>query len=134
MSLVPKQSWACFPLLIDDSLIPLHKKYLFSLVAPQIAPFTIGEEPANWGEQVSAICSVLKGDQPIEIRWSLNSQPIDRHSFSDISITKSGKMISLLSIDSVSAQHAGEYTCEASNQAGGTSRSATLVVNGTQTW
>lgn len=100
-------------------------------VAPQIAPFSIGDEPANWGEQVSAMCSVLKGDQPIEIRWSLNSQPITRRSHPDVTITKTGKMISLLSIDAVTAQHAGEYSCEASNQAGSTSRSASLSVNGT---
>ncbi|XP_063975858.1 cell adhesion molecule Dscam1 isoform X3 [Diachasmimorpha longicaudata] len=104
------------------------------MVAPQIVPFSIGEEPANWGEQVSAMCSVLKGDQPIEIRWSLNSEPITHQSHSDITITKSGKMISLLSIDAVTAQHAGEYTCEASNQAGGVSHSATLVVNVPPRW
>lgn len=100
-------------------------------VAPQIAPFTIGEEPANWGEQISVICSVLKGDSPIEITWSLNSEHITLETHPDISISRTGKMISLLSIDSVTAHHAGEYTCVASNMAGSISRTADLAVNGT---
>lgn len=100
------------------------------LVAPQIAPFSINEEPANWGEQISAVCSVLKGDPPIEIRWSLNGEPITRSSHPDITITKTGKKNSLLVIDSVTAHHAGEYTCVASNLVGSVSRSAELSVNG----
>ncbi|KAK0078522.1 hypothetical protein PV326_009304, partial [Microctonus aethiopoides] len=106
-----------------------HTAMLAVNVAPQIAPFSIGEEPANWGEQVSAICSVLKGDQPIEIRWSHNDMPITRITHPDVVITKTGRMNSLLSIDSVTAKHAGDYSCEASNQAGSTSRSAVLSVN-----
>ncbi|PBC29921.1 Titin [Apis cerana cerana] len=98
-------------------------------VAPQIAPFSIGEEPANWGEQVSAMCSILKGDSPIEIRWSLNGEPITRTNHPDITVTKTGKKNSVLIIDSVTAHHAGEYTCVASNLVGSVSRSAELSVN-----
>ena len=99
---------------------------------PIIAPFNIGEEPANWGEQVSATCTVLKGDKPIRIHWTLNNESITPLNHPDIAITRSGKMISLLSIDSVAAHHAGEYTCVASNKAGNSKRSALLVVNGTK--
>ncbi|XP_023287722.1 hemicentin-1 [Orussus abietinus] len=98
-------------------------------VAPQIAPFSIGDEVANWGEQVSAVCSILKGDSPIEIQWSLNGEEISPETHPDISIAKTGKMISVLSVASVTARHAGEYTCVAGNLAGTTSRSATLSVN-----
>ncbi|CAK9830510.1 Cell adhesion molecule Dscam2 [Anthophora retusa] len=98
-------------------------------VAPQIAPFSVNEEPANWGEQISAVCSVLKGDPPIEITWSLNGEAITRSSHPDVTITKSGKKTSLLIIDSVSAHHAGEYTCVASNLVGSVSRSSMLSVN-----
>ncbi|XP_031772584.1 Down syndrome cell adhesion molecule-like protein Dscam2 isoform X23 [Apis florea] len=104
------------------------------MVAPQIAPFSINEEPANWGEQISAVCSVLKGDPPIEIRWSLNGEPITRASHPDITITKTGKKNSLLVIDSVTAHHAGEYTCVASNLVGSVSRSAELSVNVPPRW
>ncbi|OAD62724.1 Down syndrome cell adhesion molecule-like protein Dscam2, partial [Eufriesea mexicana] len=99
------------------------------LVAPQIAPFSISEEPANWGEQMSTICSILKGDSPIEIQWSLNGEPITRASHPDITVTKTGRKNSVLIIDSVTAHHAGEYTCVASNLVGSVSRSAELSVN-----
>jgi len=106
-----------------------HFLRLFS-VAPQIAPFTISEEPANWGEQVSAVCSILKGDLPIEIRWSLNGEIITRLTHPDVIITNSGKKSSFLTIESVTARHAGEYSCVASNLVGSVSRSAALSVNG----
>lgn len=105
------------------------KVAIFLPVAPQIAPFVIGEEPANWGDTVTATCTVIKGDYPIEIEWALNGKPIVS-SYPDISIVSTSKRVSLLTIDSVSASHAGEYTCTASNAAGGTSCSASLAVNG----
>lgn len=99
------------------------------VVAPEIAPFVISEKPANWGDTVTATCTMLKGDSPIQIEWALNGEPIS-HDYSDISIATS-RRVSLLTIDAVTASHAGEYTCMASNAAGGTSFTATLAVNGT---
>lgn len=89
----------------------------------------ISEKPANWGDTVTATCTMLKGDSPIQIEWALNGEPIS-HDYSDISIATS-RRVSLLTIDAVTASHAGEYTCMASNAAGGTSFTATLAVNGT---
>ncbi|XP_011645362.1 Down syndrome cell adhesion molecule-like protein Dscam2 isoform X7 [Pogonomyrmex barbatus] len=104
------------------------------MVAPQIAPFSISEEPANWGEQISAVCSILKGDLPIEIRWSLNGEIITRLTHPDVIITNTGKKTSLLTIESVTARHAGEYSCVASNLVGSVSRSAILSVNVPPRW
>lgn len=92
-------------------------------------PFVIGEEPANWGDTITVTCTVLKGDHPIQIEWALNGEPISRDHH-DISIVSTSKRVSLLTIDAVTARHAGEYTCTASNVAGGTSYSASLAVNG----
>ncbi|XP_012526075.2 Down syndrome cell adhesion molecule-like protein Dscam2 isoform X31 [Monomorium pharaonis] len=102
------------------------------MVAPEIAPFVLSEKPANWGETVTATCTILKGDQPIQIEWALNGQPIS-HDFSDITVVTS-KRVSLLTIDAVTASHAGEYTCVATNAAGGTSYSASLAVNVPPRW
>ncbi|XP_071630084.1 Down syndrome cell adhesion molecule 1 isoform X11 [Temnothorax longispinosus] len=102
------------------------------MVAPEIAPFVLSEKPANWGETVTATCTILKGDQPIQIEWAHNGQPIS-HDFSDIAIVTS-KRVSLLTIDAVTASHAGEYTCVATNAAGGTSYSASLAVNVPPRW
>ncbi|XP_044595889.1 Down syndrome cell adhesion molecule-like protein Dscam2 isoform X21 [Cotesia glomerata] len=103
------------------------------MVAPQIAPFTMADGPVNWGESISVPCSVLKGDLPIEITWAHNGEPI-RRDRSDINIVATTRKNRILSIDSVAAGHAGEYTCSASNIAGGTSQSATLTVNVPPRW
>ncbi|XP_076297106.1 Down syndrome cell adhesion molecule 1 isoform X24 [Lasioglossum baleicum] len=103
------------------------------MVAPQIAPFVIAEEPANWGDSISVVCAIIKGDLPIEISWALNGEPIERKRW-DINILATTKKNSILSIESVAARHAGEYTCSASNKAGATSHSATLVVNVPPRW
>ncbi|XP_076390043.1 Down syndrome cell adhesion molecule 1 isoform X20 [Megachile rotundata] len=102
------------------------------MVAPEIAPFVISEKPANWGDTVTATCTMLKGDSPIQIEWALNGEPIS-HDYPDISIATS-RRVSLLTIDAVTASHAGEYTCMASNAAGGTSFTATLAVNVPPRW
>ncbi|XP_026295692.1 Down syndrome cell adhesion molecule isoform X13 [Apis mellifera] len=104
------------------------------MVAPQIAPFSIGDEPANWGEAVSAVCTIVKGDLPIELAWALNGEPISANDRPDITISSTGKRVSLMTIEAVSGSHAGEYTCTASNAAGATSYSATLAVNVPPRW
>ncbi|XP_050461796.1 cell adhesion molecule Dscam2 isoform X38 [Cataglyphis hispanica] len=103
------------------------------MVAPQIAPFEIAEEPANWGDSISVVCAILKGDLPIEITWALNGEPI-RPDRSDINILATTRKNSILSIESVAARHAGEYTCSASNKAGATSHSTVLAVNVPPRW
>ena len=90
----------------------------------------MGDEPANWGDTVSATCTVIKGDYPIDIQWAVNGELIS-HIHPDITVVATSKRVSVLTIEAVTAGHAGEYTCTASNAAGGTSYSASLVVNGT---
>lgn len=92
-------------------------------------PFSFGDEPVNSGEAISATCSILKGDFPMDISWAFNGVPIDYESTDQYTITKS-KRLSVLAIDAVAARHAGEYTCTASNKAGASSHMATLAVNG----
>lgn len=102
-----------------------------SVVAPQIAQqLSFGDEPINAGEIASIQCAVLKGDLPLEITWMFNDKPITRER-TDVTVSSSGKRLRQLTIESVNAGHAGEYTCVASNVAGSTSKSALLHVNGT---
>ncbi|XP_044595878.1 Down syndrome cell adhesion molecule-like protein Dscam2 isoform X19 [Cotesia glomerata] len=103
------------------------------MVAPEIAPFDFGDNPSNAGDTVTAPCTVLKGDFPIDIQWALNGEPIGKD-HSDITIVNTSKRVSLLTIDGLSARHAGEYTCTASNVAGGTSYSSSLAVNVPPRW
>jgi len=101
------------------------------LVGPQLLPIAFNAEIANWGDSVSVPCSILKGDMPMDISWAFNGVPIDTSKDTGITITRISKHLSTLSIDGVSARHAGEYACSASNLAGSVSRSTTLTVNGT---
>ncbi|XP_026295726.1 Down syndrome cell adhesion molecule isoform X46 [Apis mellifera] len=104
------------------------------MVAPQILPFAFGDEAASWGELVSVTCSVAKGDQPLEISWAFNGTPIGSHHGSDVVIGSTNKKNSVLTIESVAASHAGEYTCSASNRAGATTHSSRLTVNVPPRW
>ncbi|XP_043478457.1 Down syndrome cell adhesion molecule-like protein Dscam2 isoform X47 [Leptopilina heterotoma] len=103
------------------------------MVTPQISPFTFGEEPVNAGEMASVQCAIGKGDLPLEISWMFDGRPIEFDQSDTIKIDN-GNRRKLLTIESVSARHAGEYTCVASNLAGSVSRSANLVINVPPRW
>lgn len=92
-------------------------------------PFSFGDESANAGDFNSLQCTVVKGDSPISISWYFNDVEIT--SSDTILISKSGKRISLLTIESVRAEHSGAYTCLATNAAGFANHTAYLHVNGT---
>jgi len=79
---------------------------------------------------VSVQCVVTKGDSPLEITWIFDGRPIQSY-HSDVILSDTGKRVKQLTIESVAARHAGEYTCVASNAAGSVSHSAILDVNGT---
>ncbi|XP_043478415.1 Down syndrome cell adhesion molecule-like protein 1 homolog isoform X8 [Leptopilina heterotoma] len=98
------------------------------MVAPQISPFAFGDDPVNAGEMASVQCAVVKGDLPLDISWMFNGNPIGSDQ-SDVNIIDNGKRHKQLTIDSVSARHAGEYTCVGSNIAGSVSRTAVLDIN-----
>lgn len=87
-----------------------------------------GEEAINSGETVSVTCTILKGDLPINIMWLHNNQSVADEN--GIMVSKAGKKISMLSIDSVQAEHAGTYTCLAENSGGKAQYSVDLHVNG----
>lgn len=98
------------------------------IVPPKIATFTFGDEPLNFGESASVQCTISGGDLPMEVVWKLNGNIID--SSIDVTTSKVGKRINFLSIDSVNAHHAGNYTCLAKNKAGEAENSALLIVIG----
>ena len=98
------------------------------IVAPKIAPFEFGIEPLNFGEPASVQCTILGGDLPMNVTWWHNNESIDK--FSDIDIAILNKRINVLSIESVSGHHAGNYSCQAENIAGLAMHSALLIVNG----
>jgi hypothetical protein len=109
----------------DFSLCLLN---FFNSVPPRIAPFTFGDEAMSFGDTASIQCVLSGGDTPISVIWKLNGRPLSNGN--DIILEKRGKKFYLLTIESVSFEHIGNYTCSAQNAAGTTEHVAELKVNG----
>ena len=80
------------------------------------------------GELRQLFCTVIKGDEPLSIRWSLKGE--DLGPGPDLTTSQLGPRTSMLMINSVGHRHTGQYTCTVSNDAGQTSVSTELKVNG----
>lgn len=99
------------------------------IVPPQVLPFNIGDEVYNMGDVLSITCVVLKGDLPLDMHWTLNSEPITSGE-DGFTIMKLNSRTSYLSVDSLEAKHRGSYRCIAVNLAGLAEYAAELQVNG----
>lgn len=97
-------------------------------MTPRITPFAFEDNPLYEGQYVQVHCIVSEGDLPLMFDWKLNGKPLE--TFPEATVSLIGKRSSILTIDSVSYTHAGNYTCEAKNQAGIFSYTAHLHVNG----
>lgn len=102
--------------------------YFHVPVPPKLVPFAITDEPLHLGDFFQLTCAVVHGDFPYNISWYFNDQPINY--IDGISILMHGKRSSSLNIESVSDQHAGNYTCIGSNIAGSASVATTLSIRG----
>lgn len=72
---------------------------------------------------------VNKGDVPIGIKWTFNNRSLEN--LQGVSVSRTSKRITQLTIESVQDLHSGVYTCAAKNQAGVVKHSSALHVNGT---
>lgn len=99
-------------------------------VPPQIMPFTFGEESFNTGDSTGVSCMIIKGDLPIQIKWTLNNEPIISGE-NGITINKLSAKSSVLNIGSVEKEHRGIIKCIAENMAGSDTYASELSVNGT---
>lgn len=95
---------------------------------PRITPFQFGEEPLNFGEPASLQCTISGGDWPISVEWLFNDYHIPAHL--DIATSKFTRHTHVLGIESVTGNHAGNYTCIAKNEAGKAAYTTALIVNG----
>lgn len=109
-------------------MFPLDFHLATHSVPPQVSPFEFGEEAINSGDFTSVQCSVHKGDLPVNITWVQNGRPIKGNE--GVTVSKTGKRVSTLTIDSVDESHSGNYTCVVQNKAGSVSFTAELHVNG----
>ncbi|KAG5667731.1 hypothetical protein PVAND_015702 [Polypedilum vanderplanki] len=111
-----------------------HSTFLSINVAPQIVPFSFGEEEFNLDDSVSTVCSITKGDLPLKIWWTFkpdneNEFPYNLTTGDGIVITRNSAKMSVLGIESVKSRHRGTFSCYASNKANSTVSSAFLSIN-----
>lgn len=99
-------------------------------VLPQITPFATNAEPTHLGQYITYQCTLTEGDLPLTIRWTFNKQPLFNDQDQDILIAKMGRRSSVLTIESVAARHAGNYSCHGENAAGKATYSTQLRVIG----
>ena len=115
--------------MLGPSLLGSNKASIVHLEPPSMMPLTFGRDVLDEGEFVQLICIVSKGDEPLRLTWSLKGDDVS--SEPGLSTTGLGTRTSMLTINSVGYRHSGTYTCRASNDAGATTQSAELKVNGT---
>lgn len=84
----------------------------------------------NAGEFANLQCIVPVGDLPLKISWTYPGDKIGGSS--GILVKKVADRVSMLMITAITARHAGDYVCTAENEAGSSSFSTTLTVNGSK--
>lgn len=85
----------------------------------------------NEGDFAQISCIVTSGDKPLSITWSFHGVNTDSLGIDNgITTTNIGGRMSMLVIEKVKHNHQGNYTCQSTNQAGTSSHTAQLRVNG----
>ncbi|XP_011055035.1 PREDICTED: LOW QUALITY PROTEIN: Down syndrome cell adhesion molecule-like protein Dscam2 [Acromyrmex echinatior] len=99
------------------------------LVPPRISQFFFGDGVME-GQRTQLMCTTSQGDQPFNITWLMDEKPIQvgSETSNGIQISDYPPFSSILTINSVSASHSGNYTCQISNVAGLAEHSTSLSV------
>ena len=113
----------------------IYSLYLFKIpcklqVGPKIVDFNFGSESLLSGTSAQVQCFVSEGDTPLQITWAFHGTDMTTRTQSGVSTMKLGQKSSVLMIDSVTSEHAGNYTCTARNAAASANYTAELIVNG----
>ena len=80
------------------------------------------------GDRSSVNCLVHRGDTPLTITWEKDGVPVV--GFPGVHVNQIDSFNYLLSIEGLTPQHAGNYTCKARNDAAQVEYTAPLNVNG----
>lgn len=78
-------------------------------------------------EYIQISCSAIYGDFPMKFSWLFRNESIVGSENVRIEFTKRS---SILSIEAISGDNAGVYTCVVANHAGATNASTELIVKG----
>lgn len=116
-------------------------------VRPTIEPFHISRSLRE-GQRASVMCTISSGDLPISIAWFRDGRPIaaaewpqdnsqqqqqqlvNASAVAGVRVTRVSDYSSTLLFESLVAEHSGNYTCVAHNDAGTVSHHAPMLVQG----
>lgn len=87
----------------------------------------MSKDAFNVGDRVTLTCTVTAGDEPMTLKWLKDGQEVSPRS---VSVSVLSAFTSVLMVESLTQEHHGNYTCEASNEAASATETAQLVVNG----
>ncbi|KAK8765880.1 hypothetical protein V5799_007338 [Amblyomma americanum] len=105
-----------------------HTAALLVEAPPVIMPISFAKNIAL-GEKILLTCAVTRGTPPFDIRWSHEGRPVaNTKNKYTASVTGS---IATMTIEKVTAEDVGSYTCTADNDVGRDAATATLMVEGT---
>ena len=93
--------------------------------SPQVQPFTFGSGVKE-GHFVGAVCNAIHGSQPLDFLWFKDGEPLDQ---ADVEVVSSSSA-SFLSIEAVTPEHVGEYTCVVENDWGSSHYTSSLMIDG----
>ncbi|XP_026814898.1 Down syndrome cell adhesion molecule-like protein Dscam2 isoform X49 [Rhopalosiphum maidis] len=102
------------------------------MVPPKMTPFTFGDDIPEAGETISIQCTVSSGDIPIEFAWTFNGKSTS--DLANVFVSKIGRRVSSLTVESLTEKNVGNYSCLARNTAGETGHTASLYVNVPPRW
>ena len=100
-------------------------------MAPIVVPFLA---PANLqqGDRTTLTCTVARGDSPLTLLWQKDNAPISVENLASVKILNFDEFNSMLTIESLSISHIGNYSCSAVNLAGKSTVSTHINVHGNQ--
>lgn len=90
------------------------------------------------GQRYNVLCTVIKGDAPLEIQWLHNGilLPINNNlksisgQLKGVTVSQVTEFSSMLNFASLLSEHRGNYTCKATNVAGSASYTAKMEIQG----
>lgn len=101
-------------------------------MAPKLVPLSA---PANLkqGDRTTLTCTVARGDSPLTLLWKKDGAPVSVENLPSVKILNFDEFNSMLTIESLSISHIGNYSCSAVNLAGNSALSTHINVHGKQT-
>uniref|UniRef100_T1IV47 Down syndrome cell adhesion molecule-like protein Dscam2 n=1 Tax=Strigamia maritima TaxID=126957 RepID=T1IV47_STRMM len=104
-----------------------HTAELLVHVAPKITPFSFPQNVFEGRSFIRLSCVVHQGDLPISFHWLKNGKSINLKN--NIAVRIIDDYSSILTIENIEKDHAGNYTCVAGNSAASATYSSQLHVH-----